>query len=80
MELRNRFVPLSEDVCWHVSARNDSICTDCHAIDYPLQLEHLTLGNKATTHQVTTMLATSKNVLFPGHIHLLTTGADGPSF
>ena len=27
-----------------------------------------------TIHQVTTMLATSKNVLFPGHNHLLTTG------
>ena len=31
---------------------------------------------KATIHQVTTMLATSKNVLFPGHNHLLNTGAD----
>ena len=28
---------------------------------------------KATIHQVTTMLATSKNVLFPGHNHLLKT-------
>ena len=27
-------------------------------------------------HQLTTMLSTSKNVLFPGHNHLLTTGAD----
>ena len=34
---------------------------------------------KATIHQVTTMLATSKNVLFPGHNHLLTTGADDPT-
>ena len=25
------------------------------------------------------MLATSKNVLFPGHNHLLTTGTDSPS-
>ena len=25
------------------------------------------------------MLAPSKNVLFPGHNHLLTTGTDGPS-
>ena len=24
-------------------------------------------ASKATTHQVTTMLATSKNILFPGH-------------
>ena len=37
------------------------------------------LGKKATVHQVTTMLSTSKNVLFPGHNHLLTTGADDPT-
>ena len=35
-----------------------------------------TLCKKATIHQVTTMLTTSKNVLFPGHNHLLTTGTD----
>ena len=34
---------------------------------------------KATIHQVTTMLDTSKHVLFPGHNHLLTTGTDNPS-
>ena len=34
---------------------------------------------KVTIHQVTIMLATSKNVLFPGHNHLLTTGADNPT-
>ena len=37
------------------------------------------LSKKATIHQVTTMLYASKNVLFPGHNHLLTTGADDPS-
>ena len=37
------------------------------------------LHKKATIHQVTTMLATSKNVLFPGHNHLLTTGTGDPS-
>ena len=26
------------------------------------------------------MIATSRNVLFPGHNHLLTTGADDPTF
>ena len=31
---------------------------------------------KATIHQLTTMLSTSKNVLFPGHYHLLATGTD----
>ena len=35
-------------------------------------------AQKATIHQVTTMLATSKNILFPGHNHLLTIGADDP--
>ena len=38
-----------------------------------------TTTQKATIHQVTTMLATSKNVLFPGPNHLLTTGADDPT-
>ena len=33
-------------------------------------------AKEATIHQVSTMLATSKNVLFPGHDHLLTTGTD----
>ena len=43
---------------------------------------HITLvhcAKKASIHQVTTMLATSKNVLFPGYSHLLTTGTDDPS-
>ena len=34
---------------------------------------------KHTIHQVTVMLATSKNVIFPGHNHLLTTGTDDPT-
>ena len=34
------------------------------------------LRKTATIQQVTTMLATSKNVLFPGYNHLLTTSAD----
>ena len=38
-----------------------------------------TLGKKATIHQLTTMLSVSKNGLFPGHNHLLTTGADDPT-
>ena len=36
----------------------------------------VTLGKKATIHQLTTMLPTSKHVLFPGHNHLLTTSAN----
>ena len=35
-----------------------------------------TAPKKATIQQVTTMLATSKNVLFQGHNQLLTTGND----
>ena len=35
-----------------------------------------TTGQKYIIHQVTTMLATSKNVPFLGHNHLLTTSAD----
>ena len=38
-----------------------------------------TLRKEATIHQVTTMLAASNNVIFPGHNHLLTTGTDDPS-
>ena len=44
-----------------------------------LQSSEQMLGQKATIHQVTTMLATSKNVLFPRHNHLLTTGAEDPT-
>ena len=36
-------------------------------------------AQKDTIHWVTTMLATSKNVLFPGHNHLLTTCTYDPS-
>ena len=45
----------------------------------PGQLLYVSLGKKATIHQVTTMLATSKNVLFTGYYHLLTTDTDDPS-
>ena len=36
-------------------------------------------GKKGTIHQLTTMLSTSENVLFPGHNHLLTPNAYNPS-
>ena len=42
-------------------------------------MESRNTAQKATIHQVTTMLATSKNVLFPGHNHLLTIGTDYPT-
>ena len=35
-----------------------------------------THGKTVTIHQLTTMLATSKSVQFPGHNHLLTIGTD----
>ena len=38
-----------------------------------------TLPKNATIHHVATMLATFKNVLFPGHNHLLTTSTDDPA-
>ena len=34
---------------------------------------------KSIIHQLTTMLSTSENVLFPGHNHLVTTGANDHS-
>ena len=37
------------------------------------------LWAKDTIHVLTTMLATSKDILFQGHNHLLTTGADDPT-
>ena len=37
------------------------------------------ITQKATIHQVTTMLSSSNNVLFPGHNHLPTTSTDDPS-
>ena len=47
--------------------------------DYTLLTHSRTLGKKATIHQVTTMLSTSKNVLFPGHNRLLTSCNDDPT-
>ena len=42
-------------------------------------MQSMTLGKTATVHQVTTMLTTSKNVIFPDPNHLLTTGTNDPS-
>ena len=41
--------------------------------------QQVSRGKKAIIHQVTIMLATSKNVLYQGHNHLLATGANDPS-
>ena len=40
------------------------------------QIGTVTLRKNAAVHQVTTIPATSKNGLFPGHNHLLTIGTD----
>ena len=50
----------------------------------PLAARHDTMRmptkhKNVTIHQLTTMLFTSKNVLFPGYNHLLTNGVDYPS-
>ena len=50
----------------------------CHIMIWGKNLQ-ITLRKNITIHQVTTMLATSKNVLFLGHNHLLTNGTDDPS-
>ena len=47
----------------------------CFRIFYCIVILH----QKATIHQVTTMLTASKNALFPGHNHLQTTGIDDPT-
>ena len=43
------------------------------------KLDVLYTAQKSIIHQAATMLPTSKNALFPGHSHLLTTGTDEPS-
>ena len=45
---------------------------------FSIHIFYNTTQKNPTIHQVTTMLATSKNVLLPGHTHLLTTGTDDP--
>ena len=42
-------------------------------------MAYMTLHEKATIHQVTIMLTTSKHILFPGHNHPLKTGRDDHS-
>ena len=57
-------------------------CAWCRAVIYHGHYHsyhgHYT-AQKATIHQVTTMLAISKTVLFKGHNHLLTTSTDDPT-
>ena len=53
--------------------------SECIEVDDLIENTHKhPLGQNATLHQVTIMLSTSKNDLFPGLNQLLTTGADDP--
>ena len=53
------------------------ICYHSKLIIYSLAAD-VSLCKKATIHQVTTMLAITKNALSIGHNNLLTTGTDDP--
>ena len=56
------------------------IIENSYTYECSYRIKHFTTSlvtvQKATIHQITTMLATSKNVLIPAHNHLLTTDAD----
>ena len=71
---------------WH--SKNKLICDICCEFDRLLWwLSHPSVAGshelpqcqKATIHQVSTTLTTSKVVLFPGRNNLLTTGTDDPT-
>ena len=67
-----QLVPEQSVQCFvHCAIQQDGQCN--------ANLSMMHCAKKDTIHQVTTMLATCKNVLFPGHNHLLTTSSDGPS-
>ena len=70
--LREREGERERERGWEIT-HGDSVVIICESLNYWLQS---ILHKKATVHQVTIMLATSKNVLFPGYNHLLTTSAD----
>ena len=65
----------SEAVQYNSSVQNCVISqTEVFHLPVALFILEQILGKKATIHQVTTILATSRNVQFPGHNNLLTTG------
>ena len=53
-----------------------AIVTHCKSDREQRKCKFAHCTKKATIHQVTTMIATSKNVLFPGHNYLLITVTD----
>ena len=68
---------------WLVMLVIRAITREVHADTlHSMQLSAGTFTTKKqqlTIHQVISMLATSKDILFPGHNHLLTTGTDDPT-
>ena len=54
--------------------------TSAYALKADSLIVFLALGKKVTIHQLSIMLSPLKNGIFPGHNHLLTTGAVDPSF
>ena len=73
------------DFCQFENAQSNTlILQGCFYASRPytclMHMHYKTLRKKKITiHQVTTMLAISKYVLFPCHNHLLTTGTDDSS-
>ena len=64
----------------HLSMHSDITFKNNHVwIEILLNFMTIYTAQKANIHHVTTMLATSKKLLFPGHNHLLTTGTDDPT-
>ena len=63
---------------WYVVQNQVLPCISLKDGDQQLPLHYwvCTPSKRATIHQVTTMLATNKIILFPGHNHLLNTGTD----
>ena len=73
MSVLTQYISVKIQSCLRIQVKRYRFCTITN------QHYGQTLCKKATIHQVTTMLTTSKNVLFTGHNHLLTTSADDPS-
>ena len=74
----NSFATLTRVFFSQTSTRVHQILIPTHNHEVTPYSPHFTVQKKPTIHLwVTTMLATSKNVLFPSHNHLLTTGTDG---
>ena len=69
-------------ICDPEGQRDEGIALEMNALQMTVCSEHMIVGvavqKKTTIHQIITMHATSKVVLYPGHNHLLTTCTDDP--